>query len=200
MNWPRQCNCHQTTVAPTKSNERAKSAAAVLAYERAFPKDAASKVLDEEIESMKWSSGGESGDIEDRRDEGGGGGFQFGPHLGIGGTILLLALSLIFRTNLFTLLGGGTGGVSTTSISQPDPARDAAENPSSSSSHSFSTMCRTPGLSFYRSRRILPIATPSWCCFAITRSPVAAARSLPQARFIVPTMRRFTLISHFSTS
>jgi uncharacterized protein len=79
---------------------------------------------------MKWTPGGESSDIEDRRDEGdGGGGFQFGGlHIGIGGAILLLILSFVFKTNLFTLLGGG-GGNSGTTVSQPDPARDEAEKP-----------------------------------------------------------------------
>jgi uncharacterized protein len=79
---------------------------------------------------MRWSPGGESQDIEDRRDDsGGGGGFQFGGfHLGIGGALILLILSFIFRTNLFTLLGGGTGDPGTT-VSQPDPARDEAEKP-----------------------------------------------------------------------
>ncbi len=78
---------------------------------------------------MKWTPGGESQDIEDRRDEGGGGGFQFGGmHIGIGGALVLLILSFIFRTNLFTLLGGGTGDPGT-AVSQPDPARDAAEKP-----------------------------------------------------------------------
>jgi uncharacterized protein len=79
---------------------------------------------------MKWSPGGESQDIEDRRDDsGGGGGFQFGGfHLGIGGALILLILSFVFRTNLFTLLGGGTGDPGTT-VSQPDPARDEAEKP-----------------------------------------------------------------------
>ena len=80
---------------------------------------------------MKWTPGGESQDIEDRRDDGGGGGggFQFGGfHLGIGGALILLILSFIFRTNLFTLLGGGTGDPGTT-VSQPDPARDETEKP-----------------------------------------------------------------------
>ncbi len=58
---------------------------------------------------MKWSPGGESQDIEDRRDQSGGGGFQFGGiHMDVGGAIVLLILSFIFKTNLFTLLGGGT--------------------------------------------------------------------------------------------
>lgn len=78
---------------------------------------------------MKWTPGGESQDIEDRRDEGGGGGFQFGGrHIGIGGALILLILSFIFKTNLFTFLGGGTGDPGT-AVSQPDPARDAAEKP-----------------------------------------------------------------------
>ena len=76
---------------------------------------------------MKWTPGGESNDVEDRRDEGGG--FQFGGiHLGIGGTIILLILSVVFRTNLFTLLGGGVGNTGA-AVSQRDPARDAAEKP-----------------------------------------------------------------------
>jgi uncharacterized protein len=61
---------------------------------------------------MQWTPGGSSEDIEDRRDEGGGGGFGFGGfgfgHLGIGGIIIVGLLSLLFRTNLFTLFSGGT--------------------------------------------------------------------------------------------
>lgn len=81
---------------------------------------------------MKWTPGGESGDIEDRRDEsggGGGGGFQFGGiHIGIGGAIVLAILSFVFKTNLFSLLSTGSGSPVAT-VSQPDPARDAAEKP-----------------------------------------------------------------------
>jgi len=86
---------------------------------------------------MRWTPGGESNDIEDRRDEdsgsggGGFGGFGFGGmHIGIGGALVLLVLSLIFKTNLFALLGGGgavtSGPVAT---SHPNPARDAQEKP-----------------------------------------------------------------------
>ena len=78
---------------------------------------------------MRWTPGGTSGDIEDRRDEGGGGGgFGFGGfHIGIGGMLILLILSLVFKRNLFTLLSGG-GGPST-SVSRPDTARDTQEEP-----------------------------------------------------------------------
>src|SRR5205823_14975628 len=44
--------------------------------------------------AMRWTPGGDSQDIEDRRDQGGGGGgFQFGGmHIGIGGALVLLVL------------------------------------------------------------------------------------------------------------
>jgi len=80
---------------------------------------------------MRWSDSGESQDIEDRRDEsGGGGGFQFGGlHIGIGGAIILLILSFVFKTNLFTLLSGGGAVSSPAETRQPDPARNASERP-----------------------------------------------------------------------
>jgi predicted metalloprotease len=79
---------------------------------------------------MRWTPGGESQDIEDRRDESGaGGGFRFGGlHIGIGGAIVLLILSFVFKTNLFTLLSGGADSGPAT-VRQPNPARDAAERP-----------------------------------------------------------------------
>ena len=82
---------------------------------------------------MKWTPGGTSQDVEDRRDQGGGGGggFQFGGmHLGIGGALILLVLSLVFKQNFFALLGnGGGGGASAPAMSQPSPARDQQEQP-----------------------------------------------------------------------
>lgn len=78
---------------------------------------------------MRWTPGGTSGDIEDDRDSSGGGGFQLGGiHVGIGGFLILLVLSLVFRHNFLSLVGIGSSGPSS-SISQPDTARDQAEQP-----------------------------------------------------------------------
>jgi predicted metalloprotease len=79
---------------------------------------------------MRWTPGGRSDDIEDDRDQGGGGsGFNFGGiHIGIVGFLVLLVLSLVFKRNFLSLVG--IGGVSSpTQISQPDPARDQREEP-----------------------------------------------------------------------
>ena len=80
---------------------------------------------------MRWTPGDESQDIEDRRGEsGGGGGFQFGGmHIGIGGALVLLVLSLVFKQNFFALLGGGGASPGPATVSRPSPERDAAERP-----------------------------------------------------------------------
>ncbi len=71
---------------------------------------------------MKWTPGGRSSNLEDRRSGGG-----MGRGLGIGGTVVVLALSLLFGRNLFTDLGVepgvGAGGAPMTA------ADSAAEEP-----------------------------------------------------------------------
>ncbi|HEU4748167.1 MAG TPA: neutral zinc metallopeptidase [Gemmatimonadaceae bacterium] len=71
---------------------------------------------------MRWTPGGRSSNLEDRRSGGG-----MGRGLGIGGTVVVLALSLLFGRNLFTDLGvdpgmGGGGSAMTA-------ADSAAEEP-----------------------------------------------------------------------
>lgn len=78
---------------------------------------------------MRWSSGGTSGDIEDRRGQGGGFGFGGGGmRLGLGGMLILLILSVVFKKNFFTLLSTGPTG-SPTAVTQRDPAADQREQP-----------------------------------------------------------------------
>ncbi len=58
---------------------------------------------------MQWTPGGVSGDIEDRR---AGGGSRFrGTHLGVGGILLLLVLSIIFRRDFVSQFVGPSGAV-----------------------------------------------------------------------------------------
>jgi uncharacterized protein len=70
---------------------------------------------------MRWTPGGVSSDIEDRR--GGGGGFSFGrgPQIGCGGAIILLVLSLLTGKNFFALFDGSGGG--------PGPATQTSTAP-----------------------------------------------------------------------
>src|SRR5689334_4919746 len=55
---------------------------------------------------MRWSAGGRSSNLEDRRGMSAGGGGGFGRGMGIGGTVILLILSLIFGRDFI----GGSGG------------------------------------------------------------------------------------------
>jgi predicted metalloprotease len=61
------------------------------------------------------------GNVEDRRGEGGG--FRPGLHLGLGGTLVVLVLSLVFRQNLFALLGADPGA----GAGAPAPSPAAAQ-------------------------------------------------------------------------
>ena len=71
---------------------------------------------------MLWTPGGRSPNLEDRRSSGGG----MGRGLGIGGTVVVLALSLFFGRDLFTTLGVQPAGVSATSAPMT-PADSAAQ-------------------------------------------------------------------------
>ena len=60
---------------------------------------------------MRWTPGADRGNVEDRRGQRGGGrgfGLPVG-RLGIGGFLVLLVLSFIFKVDLLSLLGGGGG-------------------------------------------------------------------------------------------
>ena len=54
---------------------------------------------------MRWTPGGESADVEDRRGSSGFG-FGGGAPIGIGGAVVLLILSLVFGKNFFAIFAG----------------------------------------------------------------------------------------------
>jgi uncharacterized protein len=72
---------------------------------------------------MRWTPRGRSADLEDRRGARGGGAL---PKMGLGGLILLAILSFIFKTDLFTLVGGG--GAAPPPGSAPAPTSPEEEN------------------------------------------------------------------------
>ena len=76
---------------------------------------------------MRWTPGGRSDNLEDRRGASGGfGGFGGGRGLGLGGIVVLLVLSLIFKQDFLSLAGGGGAAPS----SAPAPINDPAEEKS----------------------------------------------------------------------
>src|SRR5438874_12304629 len=72
------------------------------------------------VAPMRWTPGGPSADLEDRR---GSSGFGFGrAPFGIGGAIILLILSLLFGRNFFALFEGESA-----STDRPVSARPVEE-------------------------------------------------------------------------
>lgn len=75
---------------------------------------------------MRWTPGGDSSDIEDRRGSSGGGFGIGGAPIGCGGAIILLVLSLLFHKNFFALLGTGSNN---TQVSAPADSRPVQQTP-----------------------------------------------------------------------
>ncbi|HUP62234.1 MAG TPA: neutral zinc metallopeptidase [Thermoanaerobaculia bacterium] len=75
---------------------------------------------------MRWTPGGISTDIVDRRGGGGGFGFGRGPTIGCGGAILLLVLSLLTGRNFFALFDG-SGGVQQAPVDSTAPVQQTPE-------------------------------------------------------------------------
>ena len=77
---------------------------------------------------MRWTPGGRSDDLEDRRGEGGGRGLGGGGmRIGLGGVAVLFVLSMLTGQNLFTLLGPLLdGGVGTDDGGNPPVARQSS--------------------------------------------------------------------------
>ena len=131
---------------------------------------------------MRWTPGGPSADVEDRRGQAYGGGFRGGP-ASIGIILVLLVLSLLTGRNFLALLG--PGGVETT---EPRP-RAADRPPTSRQRRSASFNSSTSSWTMHRRRGSSCWGTDigrrqSWC-FAGRRRRRAASGSRRWARSIV---------------
>ena len=73
---------------------------------------------------MKWEGNRQSGNVEDRRGQGGGGlgGMLGGRSIGIGTIVLALVGSMIFGVNPLTIINILSGGVGTAPVTQSAPA------------------------------------------------------------------------------
>jgi predicted metalloprotease len=117
---------------------------------------------------MRWTPGGVSSDIEDRRGSSGGG-FRFGrgPTIGCGGAIILLVLSLLTGRNFFTLFdgSGGTGpvqqspaGPQTTPVQQTPEEQKRVEFMSfvlDDAQKTFAEVLRQEGIEYPRAKLVL---------------------------------------------
>jgi uncharacterized protein len=71
---------------------------------------------------MRWEDNRESDNVEDRRDDSGGGGMGFGGlHLGLGGIVVVLLGSWLFGVNPMTVLGLLSGGSTTAPVQHEAP-------------------------------------------------------------------------------
>ncbi len=78
---------------------------------------------------MRWQDNRESDNVEDRRDDSGGGGMRFGGiHLGLGGVVVVLLGSWLFGVNPMTVLGLLSGDSAPTAPAQSEPARQPPAN------------------------------------------------------------------------
>jgi uncharacterized protein len=73
---------------------------------------------------MRWTPGGRSADLEDRRGGGGLSGLRLGGGLGIGGFLILLLLSFVFKVDFLSLVGTGPAPAG-----ESRPVNDPREEP-----------------------------------------------------------------------
>ena len=77
---------------------------------------------------MRWIPRGPSDNVEDMRGQTGGPRMGGGMRLGLGGFLVLLILSLVFKQNFFALLGGGGIGGGVASTHELSPAEAARQD------------------------------------------------------------------------
>ena len=133
---------------------------------------------------MRWTPGGPSSDLEDRRGSSGGFGGG-GMRIGLGGAAVLLVLSLVFKQNFFALLGGGGGGGR-----GADGAGPVASTPEEDKKVQFVSFVLDDAQGTWEQScsgsAASPTSTPSWCCSATPSSRPAASPRRRPARSTVP--------------
>jgi uncharacterized protein len=123
---------------------------------------------------MRWTPGGVSSDIEDRRGAGGGGfgGFGRGPQIGCGGAVILLVLSLLTGQNFFALFdgsgGGGGGSTQTAAPTEQAPGEqqrvEFISDVLDDSQNTWSQVLQQEGIQYPRSKLVLfRDVTPTGC-------------------------------------
>ena len=135
---------------------------------------------------MQWTPGGVSGDIEDRRGQGGRG-FR-GTSLGVGGTILLLLLSLIFHRDFISMFSGSSG--SGPAVSQPAPAVQDSSEANLVQFVSFVLDDTQKTWERLLPSMVLSTGMQSSFCFVIKRNLPAAWPRKPQGLSIVLPMKK----------
>ncbi len=88
------------------------------------------QVSEGEVPTVRWNPAGRSDNLEDRRGASPGGGFRMGGRgVGLGGLLILLILSLVFKRDFLSLAGGlGPAGAAAPAAA-PAPVDDPAEEP-----------------------------------------------------------------------
>src|SRR5262245_52110625 len=126
---PARERAHSTTWHPSAASARALASPSprlepvTTAIFPDRPRSMACIIANAEATPMRWEGRSESGNVEDRRGMGGGGGMRMGLPVGggIGGVVLLLVVSALTGTNPLDLVGGG-GAVDQSGYSEPGAA------------------------------------------------------------------------------
>ena len=150
---------------------------------------------------MRWTPGGSSSnDVEDRRGQGGGFGGG-GMRMGLGGFVVLLVLSLVFRKDFFSLLGAD-GAPAARPPSQPPPAPGGRCREEDERAQFVTFVLDDTQDTWTKLLAVAASRTSAlrWCSSATPRSPPVASDRRPRARSTVPAITGSTSTWDSTTS